>query len=84
MEAMTRPYRPWDDFHHRSYFLPKHKRIEAGDYFMTMNGDSPYPINPLSTHGIYFKGNIESVAEIIPIDISKTPGVVENVFVRAD
>jgi hypothetical protein len=27
---------------------------------------------------------MESIAAMIPIDISKTPGVVENVFVGAD
>jgi hypothetical protein len=27
---------------------------------------------------------MESIAETIPIDISRTPGVVENVFVGAD
>jgi hypothetical protein len=51
---------------------------------MTMNGDSPFPINPLATHRIYVKGNMQSIAEMIPIDISKTLGVMENVFVGAD
>jgi hypothetical protein len=30
------------------------------------------------------KGNMETIAEMIPIDISRTPGIVENVFVGAD
>jgi hypothetical protein len=29
LEAMTGPDRPWDDLHHRSYFLPELRRIEA-------------------------------------------------------
>jgi hypothetical protein len=29
LEAMTGPDKPWDDLHHRSYFLPDLKRIEA-------------------------------------------------------
>jgi hypothetical protein len=82
LEAMTGPNRPWDDLHHRSYFLPKLRRIEAGEFVLTMNGDSPCPINPLATHGVYTKGNMEIIATMIPIDISRTPGIMENVFIR--
>ena len=49
-----------------------------------MNGNSPCPINPLATHEIYSKGNMESIVETIPIDISRTPIIMENVFVEAD
>jgi hypothetical protein len=84
LEAMTGPNKPWDDLHHRSYFLLKLKRIEAGEFITTMNGDAPCPINPLAMHEIYTEGNMESITEMIPIDISKTPSVVENVFVGED
>jgi hypothetical protein len=33
LEEMTGPDRPWDDLHHRSYFLPELRRIEAGELF---------------------------------------------------
>jgi hypothetical protein len=49
-----------------------------------MNGDSPCPINPLATHRVYTEGNMESISTMIPIDISKTPGIMENVFIGAD
>jgi hypothetical protein len=49
-----------------------------------MNGDAPCPIDLLATHGKYIKGNMESISEMIPIDISKTPDVVEIVFIRED
>jgi hypothetical protein len=84
MEAMIGPKRPWDDLHHRSYFLPELRRIEAGEFAMTMNGDSPCPINPLDTHKVYAEGNVEIIVATIPIDISKTPGVVDNVFIGVD
>jgi hypothetical protein len=29
IEAMTSPNKPWDDLHHKSYFLPELRRIEA-------------------------------------------------------
>jgi hypothetical protein len=33
---------------------------------------------------VYAEGNMVSITEMIPIDISRTPGIVENVFVGAD
>jgi hypothetical protein len=84
LEALTGPDRPWDDLHHRSYFLPELGRIEAGEFVLTMTGDRSCPINPLATHTVYAKGNMETIAKMIPIDISRTPGIMENVFIGAD
>ena len=84
IEAMTGPDKPWDDLHHRSYFLPELHRIEAGEFTITMTGDQPCPINLLATQDIYAEGNMATIAETIPINISRTPSVVENVFVGAD
>jgi hypothetical protein len=82
MEEMTSLDKPWDDLHHRSYFLPELSRIEAREFTLTMTGDRSCPINPLATHVVYVEGNMATIAETIPINISRTPGVVENVFVR--
>jgi hypothetical protein len=84
LEALTGLDRPWDDLHHRSYFLPELRRIEAGEFMLTMTGDRSCPINPLATHTVYAEGNMETITEMIPIDISRTPGIMENVFVGAD
>jgi hypothetical protein len=84
LEAMTGPDKPWDDLHHRSYLLPDSKRIEAVELITIMNVDAPFPINPLAMHGIYVEGNMESISETIPIDISRTHGFMENVFIGAD
>jgi hypothetical protein len=73
LEALTCPDRLWDYLHHRSYFLPKLKRIEVGEFVSTMNGDNSCLVNPLATHGVYSKGNMESISSTIPIDISKIP-----------
>jgi hypothetical protein len=51
---------------------------------MTMTGDQPCPINLLSTREIYVEDNMETIAEIIPINISQNPSIMENVFVRVD
>jgi hypothetical protein len=83
IEAMTSPEKPWDDLHHISYFLPELSRIEGEEFTLTMTGDRYCPINPLATHEVYAEGNMESITETIPINISRTPGVVDNVFVGA-
>jgi hypothetical protein len=36
IEALTSPDKPWEDIHHRSYFLPELSRIEAGEFTITM------------------------------------------------
>jgi hypothetical protein len=84
IEAMTGPDKPWEDLHHRSYFLPELHRIEAGEFTITRTGEQPCPINLLATQDVYAEGNMATIAETIPINISRTPGVVENVFVGAD
>jgi hypothetical protein len=83
IEAMTSPDKPWDDLHHRSYFLPELSRIEAGEFTLTMTRDRSCPINPLATHVIYVEGNMESIIETVPINLSRTLGVIDNVFVGA-
>jgi hypothetical protein len=83
IEAMTSPDKPWEDIHHRSYFLPELSRIEAGEFTVTMTGDRSCHTNPLATHKIYAEGNMETIAEMIPINISRTPGIIDNVFVGA-
>jgi hypothetical protein len=39
---------------------------------------------PLDTHGIYVEGNMENISPTITIDISRTPGKIENVYIGAD
>jgi hypothetical protein len=84
IEEMTSLDKPWDDLHHRSYFLPELRRIEAGEFTLTMTEDRSCPINPLDTHDVYTEGNMEIITEMIPIDISRTPGIMENIFIVAE
>jgi hypothetical protein len=84
IEAMTSPDKPWEDLHHRSYFLPELHRIEVGEFTITMMRDQSCPINLLATQEIYAEGNMATIVETIPINISRNPGVMENVFVGAD
>jgi hypothetical protein len=41
-------------------------------------------VNPLEKHDVYAEGNMANISETILINISKTPGIVENVFIGAD
>jgi hypothetical protein len=84
IESMTSPDRPLDDLHHRYYFLIELRRIEAGEFTLTMTRDRSCPINPLATHVVYAEGNMENIVEMIPIDISRAPSVMDNVFNGAD
>jgi hypothetical protein len=81
---MTSPNKPWDDLNHRSYFLPKLSRIKAEEFTLTMSRDRSCPISPLATHEVYAKGNMATIIETILINISRTPDIVENVFIGAD
>jgi hypothetical protein len=46
LEEMTGPERPWDDLHHRYYFLIELRRVEVREFVFTMSRDNPCPINP--------------------------------------
>jgi hypothetical protein len=84
IEAMTSPDKPWEDIHHKSYFLPELGRIEAREFTMTMTGDRSCHINPLATHEVYVEGNMVTITETLLINISRNPGIMENVFIEAD
>jgi hypothetical protein len=70
IEAMTSPDKPWEDLHHRSYFLPELSQIKVGEFTVNMMGDRSCPINLLATHEVYAEGNMATITETIPINIS--------------
>jgi hypothetical protein len=61
LEALTSLDKPWDDLHHISYFLLDLRRIEAGEFVLTMIGESSCLVNPLAMHAVYAEGNMESI-----------------------
>jgi hypothetical protein len=81
---MSGPDRPWDYVHHRSYFLLELVRIEQDDFRYTLSEIVDHVVVPLDTHGIYVKGNMANISPTFVIDISRTPGKIENVYVSAD
>jgi hypothetical protein len=84
IEEMNGSDRPWDDMHHRSYFLLELARIEQDDFRYTMSEIVGHIVVPLDTHEIYVEGNMVSISPIVTIDISHTPRKVENAYIGAD
>jgi hypothetical protein len=84
VEAMNGSDRPWDDMHHRSYFLPELARIEKDNFISTLSEIVGHAVVPLDTHNIYVEGNMAIISPTIMIDISRIPGKFENVYIGAD
>jgi hypothetical protein len=84
LESMSGPDRPWDDMHHRSYFLPELVRIEQDEFRSTLSEMVGHVVVPLDTHGIYAEGNMENISPTVTIDISRTPGKIENIYIGVD
>jgi hypothetical protein len=84
LEAINGSNRPWDYMHHRFYFLPSLEIIEQHDFHSTLSEIVGHVVVPLDMHDIYAKGNMESIYPIISINISHTPGKIENVNIGAD
>lgn len=55
IEAMIELERPWEDMHHRSYFLLELSRVENGEFILIMKGDEDWFMNPLETHVCMFR-----------------------------
>jgi hypothetical protein len=84
LAAMNGFERPWDDMHHRSYFLQSLDRIKQDEFRSTLSEIVDHVIVPLDTHDIYAEGNMASISPTISIDISHTPGKIENVNMGVD
>jgi hypothetical protein len=84
LESMNGFKRPWDDMHHRYYFLPSLERIEQNDFSSTLSEIVGHTVVPLDTHDIYVEGNMVSIYPTIVTDISRNPGKIENINICVD
>jgi hypothetical protein len=84
IEATNGFDKPWDDMHHRSYFLPDLARIEQDDFRSTLSEIVGHTVVPLDTHIIYAEGNMKSISSTVTIDVSHTPGKIESVHIDVD
>ena len=75
--------KPWEELHHRSYFLPKLDRMECDDFRVILSKNIGRPVVPFSSPGQMVDGNMTNLSPTIPINISHDPGKVENVYIGA-
>jgi hypothetical protein len=83
-KAMNGSNKPWDDMHHRSYFLPKLERIKQDEFRSSFSEIVSHVVVPFDTHDIYVEGNMANISSTVQINISRTPRKVENVTINED
>src|SRR5713226_9462331 len=83
IEAMSGVKPPWEELHHRSYFLPELDRLEREDFRAVLSEIIGSPMVPLSSPGPMADGNMANISSTIPINISSDPGNIENVYIGA-
>ena len=81
LEAMTGIDRPWDDLHHRSYFLPDLSEVETRFPSPPSPGLIRPVLNPLAPTQVYAEGNMAMIFETTSMNISRYPKFIENVFI---
>ena len=72
---------PWEELHHRSYFLG---RLEHENFREVLSERIGSPMVPLSSPGLMADGNMANISPMIPINISRDPGRIENVYIGAE
>ena len=70
---------PWGELHHRSYFLLELERMECDDYREILSEKFVRLVIPLVSPSEFVKENMANLSPTIPINISRTPGKIENV-----
>ena len=81
IEAMSGVEPPWEELHHRSYFLPKLDCLEREDFREVLSERIGSPMVPLSSPGPMADGNMENISPTISMNISCDPGRIENVYI---
>ena len=72
---------PWEELHHRSYFLPELDHLEREDFRAILSERVGSPMVTLSSPGLMADGNMANISSTIPINISHDPGRIENVYI---
>ena len=75
---------PWEELHHRSYFLPELDLLECEDFRVVLSERVGSPMVPLSSPGQMVDGNMVNISSTIPINISRDTGRIENVYIGAE
>ena len=57
--------------------------MECDDYRVILSEKVGRPVVPLSAPSKFSEGNMANLSRTIPINISQTPGKIENVYIGA-
>jgi len=58
-------------------------KVESGEFPLQFQDCVDRPLNPLVKQAIYAEGNMDNISKMIPINISRNPYIMENVFIGA-
>ena len=84
LEALTALEYPWDDMHHRSFFLPTERLSQSDQFSMETNhGKLDWFKNPISAPDAFEEGNMDNILPTIKINISTNPEVFEEIMLGA-
>ena len=72
IEAMSGVEPPWEELHHRSYFLPELDHLESEEFKEILSEKTGRPMVRLSSPGQMVDGNMANISPTIPIDISRS------------
>ena len=78
IEAMSGVEPPWEELHHRSYFLTELDHLEREDFREFLSERIGSPVVPLISPSPMADGNMANISPTIPINISYDPVKIEN------
>jgi hypothetical protein len=70
---------PWDENHHRSYFLPSLDDIEKYIFSIFPSNIVDSPQSPILTEDTIFEGNLGNISDTVTVEIFIKEGIVENI-----
>ena len=80
-EIMSLEEAPWNNTHHRSSFLTSPVVMSTFlEKFSSHFPSQPLQI-PTMTHEFWSEGNMVNITQMMPIDISVKPGIIENIHI---
>ena len=72
---------PWEELHHKSYFLLDLDYLEREEFRDILSERIGSLVVPLSSPGPMADGNMVNMSPTILINISRDPGKIENVYI---
>ena len=87
LEALIAPEYPWDDMHHRSFFIPEGP-MSLSDQFSVETKDSIHGKvdwfkNPIPSPDAFEEGNMANISPTIKINISTKLDIIEDIMLGA-